>query len=127
MTIMPFFSVSRDQNTGALHDCARSHVKFWASPVRCEPGSGPGYGKICGAGLTAGRMIKLRGGCGLNVFSPRSFFQNVPIVCACELGDYLIALCVCVHRMLCMHACIHSCMRATSCRAWLHACVCVSV
>ena len=42
-----------------------------ARPVRCGPGCGPEYVKICGAGRAAGRMIQLRAGAG-STFSARA-------------------------------------------------------
>ena len=54
-----------------------------ARPVRCGPGCGPGYVKKYAGRGGAGRMIQLRGGCGLNFFSSRSL--SVCLHCLCLL------------------------------------------
>ena len=68
-----------------------------ARPVRCGPGCGPGYVKICRA--NAG-----------STFSARARLN----ACTIERVRRIYA----VHA--CMTACVHACVHATRCRAWLH-------
>ena len=91
--------------------------------MRCGAGCGPND-------IVAGRVQD-------QICSSRSFSQNLHIVCACHLADYLVAVCVyntvyCVHGCTCasnaLHVFMYVCMQPDVVHGCRHgACVRVCV
>ena len=106
-----------------------------AIPVRCGPGCGPGYGKICGAGwggpndIVAGRVRA-------QLFQPAQFLSKFAH-CLCLLVGGLPESSLCVRHCVllarlhvcdelccaCVHVFIHVCVQQDV----VHSCMCVCV